>query len=139
MHIKIKIHHGWNTFNKIFQKNFTKIFRKIFFLKFYQIFLIFSAKVGILMLISEWHIFFEFLLFSWSKFFLTVVYEYAKNQRNSGHSVVSSISATYGKVAAKFSKNNPSLSKSKKSVSVAIIFKSNKPSKSFETHRATGT
>ena len=61
------------------------------------------------MLISEWHIFFEFLLFSWSKFFLTVVNEYAKNQRNSGHSVVSSISATYGKVAAKFSKNNLSL------------------------------
>ena len=108
-HIKINIPHGWNTFYKIFQKNFTKIFTKIFFLKFYQIFFIFSAKVGILMLISEWHIFFEFLLFSWSKFFLTVVNEYAKNQRNSGHSVVSSISATYGKVAAKFSKNNLSL------------------------------
>ena len=61
------------------------------------------------MLISEWHIFFEFLQFSWSKFFLTVVNEYAKNQRNSGHSVVSSISATYGKVAAKFSKNSLSL------------------------------
>ena len=61
------------------------------------------------MLISEWHIFFEFLQFSWSKFFLTVVFEYAKNQKNSGHSVVSSISATYGKVAAKFSKNNLSL------------------------------
>ena len=61
------------------------------------------------MLISERHIFFEFLQFSWSKFFLTVVFEYAKNQKNSGHSVVSSISATYGKVAAKFSKNNLSL------------------------------
>ena len=96
-------------FIKYFNKNFTKIFTKIFFFKFYQIFLIFSAKVGIRMLISEWHIFFEFLQFSWSKFFLTVVFEYAKNQKNSGHSVVSSISATYGKVAAKFSKNNLSL------------------------------
>ena len=46
------------------------------------------------MLISERHIFFEFLQFSWSKFFLTVVFEYAKNQKNSGHSVVSSSSAT---------------------------------------------
>ena len=71
--------------------------------------MIFSAKVGISMLISEWRIFFEFFQFSWSKFFLTVVFEYAKNQKNSGHSVVSSTSATYGKVAAKFSKNNLSL------------------------------
>ena len=96
-------------FIKYFKKNFTKFFTKILFLKFFQIFLIFSAKVGILMLISERHIFFECLQFSWSKFFLTVVFEYAKDQKNSGHSVVSSISATYGKVAAKFSKNSLSL------------------------------
>ena len=61
------------------------------------------------MLISEWHIFFEFLRFSWSKLFLTVVNEYAKNQQNTGHFVVISISATYGEVAEKFSKNNLSL------------------------------
>ena len=94
---------------KYFKKTSQKFLEKIFFLKFYQIFFIFSAKVGILMLISEWRIFFKFLLFSWSKFFLNVVCEYAKNQKNSGHSVVSSISATYGKVAAKFSKNSLSL------------------------------
>ena len=41
--------------------------------------------------------------------FLTVVYEYAKNQKNTGHFVVISISATYGEMAAKFSKNNLSL------------------------------
>ena len=109
LNIRLHIPHGWNTFYKIFQKNFTKFFTKILFLKFFQFFLIFSAKVGILMLISEWHIFFEFLQFNWSKFFLSVVCEYAKNQKNSGHSVVSSISAKYGKVAAKFSKNNLSL------------------------------
>ena len=61
------------------------------------------------MLISEWRIFFEFFQFSWSKFFLTVVYEYAKNQKNTGHFVVISISITYGEVAGKFSKNNLSL------------------------------
>ena len=41
--------------------------------------------------------------------FLTVVNEYAKNQKNTGHFVVISISATYGEVAEKFSKNNLSL------------------------------
>ena len=43
------------------------------------------------------------------KVFLTVVNEYAKNQKNTGHFVVISISATYGEMAAKFSKNNLSL------------------------------
>ena len=43
------------------------------------------------------------------KVFLTVVNEYTKNQQNTGHFVVISISATYGEVAKKFSKNNLSL------------------------------
>ena len=76
------------------------------------------------MLISERHIFFEFLQFSWSKFFLTVVFEYAKNQKNSGHSVVSSISATYGKVAAKFSKNSLSLMNTQQIQKTIILLKS---------------
>ena len=96
-------------FIKYFKKTLQKFLQKFSSLNFINFFFIFSAKNGIFMLISEWNIFFEFLLFSWSKFFLTVVNEYAKNQRNSGHSVVSSISATYGKVAAKFSKNSLSL------------------------------
>ena len=41
--------------------------------------------------------------------FLTSISEYAKNLKNTGHSVVSLISATYDEVAAKFSKNNHSL------------------------------
>ena len=108
-HIKINISCGWNTFYEIFQKSYAKNFIKIFVLKFYQIFLIFLAQDVILMLISKWHIFFIFFAIWLIKVFLTVVSEYTKNQKNTGHSVVSSISATYGEVAEKFSKNNPSL------------------------------
>ena len=67
------------------------------------------AQDSILVLISEWHIFSWFLAILMIKVFLTVVNEYAKNQKNTGHFVVISISATYGEVAEKFSKNNLSL------------------------------
>ena len=108
-HIKVNIICGWNTFYKIFQKIFIKNFTKIFFLKFYWIFLIFSTQDGILMLISKWHIFFKFLAIWLIKVFLTSISEYAKNLKNTGHSVVSLISATHDEMAAKFSKNNHSL------------------------------
>ena len=89
LHTKINISCGWNTFYKIFLKNL--------------------AQDSILVLISEWHIFSWFLAILMIKVFLTVVNEYAKNQKNTGHFVVISISATYGEMAAKISQNNLNL------------------------------